>query len=178
MPRDGGPESITLTKSGCSPAPSYPADMVSMDDSGPDRGTANISWLVTGIFTIAAMMGLWWAQTQQESIQQQAGSTFQHPAGLWILWSLTLIAVGVCFGLAVASGSGWRARVPLSALLWGAVPLAIVVAFHLWVGQTVSFPMEFLRVLVGIQMQVASAVAVGFFLSGLMAPLLPTPKSP
>jgi hypothetical protein len=151
--------------------------MAAKDGSSPDRGTANISWLVTGIFTIAGMMGLWWAQTQQQSIQQQASSTLQQPAGLWILWSITLMAVGVCFGLAVASGSGWRSRLPMSALLWGAVPLAMVLAFHLWVAQTVEFPIEFLQVLVGIQMQVASAVAVGFFLSGLMAPLLPTPKS-
>jgi len=137
-----------------------------------------MSWLTTGIFTTAAMAGLWWAQTQQESIQQQMSSTFEQPAGLWILWSVTLIAVGLCFGLAVAAGSGWRSRIPMTALLWVAVPLAFVLAFHLWVGQVVELPIEFLRILVGIQMQVASAVAVGVFLAGLLTPLLPKPRSP
>lgn len=135
-----------------------------------------MSWLTTGIFTIAAMMGLWWAQTQQESIRQQAGSTFQQPVGLWMLWSITLIAVGVCIGLAVASGSGWRTRIPTTAFLWAAVPLAFVVAFHLFV-RGVSFPDGFLQVLVGIQMQVASAVAVGVFLAGLAVPRLPKPRT-
>lgn len=151
--------------------------MVSVDDSDPGRGTANMSWLTTGILTIAAMMGLWWAQVQQESIQQQASATLEQPAGLWILWSITLIAVGLCFGLAVAAGSGWRRRIPVVSLLWGAIPLAILLSFHLWVAQAVEFPIEFLRVLVGIQMQVASAVAVGVFLSGLLTPLLPKPNS-
>lgn len=152
--------------------------MVSNDDSDKDRSNVNLSWLTTGIFTIAGMAGLWWAQVQQESIQEQAASTLEQPAGLWLLWSITLIAVGVCFGLAVASGSGWRRRIPATALLWAAVPLAIVLAFHFWVGQIVDLPIEFLRILVGIQMQVASAVAVGVFLSGLVAPVLPTPHSP
>lgn len=152
--------------------------MADAEDARPDRSSINLSWLVTGIFTIAGMMGLWWAQIQQESIQQQAASTLEQPAGLWALWSITLIAVGACFGVAVASGSAWRARTPVVALVWSAVPLAIVLAFHLWVGQVIELPIEFLRVLVGIQMQVASAVAIGLFLSGLVAPLLPTPSSP
>lgn len=148
-----------------------------MDDSGPDRGIATLSWLTTGIFTFAAMMGLWWAQVQQESIQRQMGSGFEQPAGLWLLWSITLIAVGLCFGLAVASGAAWRSRIPIVSLLWGTIPLAIVLSFHLWVAQAVELPIEFLRVLVGIQMQVASAVAVGVFLAGLAAPALPKPRS-
>ena len=149
--------------------------MASKDDSKREDSSINLSWLTTGIFTIAAMMGLWWAQVQQESIQQQAASTLQQPAGLWMLWSLTLIAVGICFGLAVASGSGWRRRIPATALSWAAVPLAIVLAFHLWVAQVADLPIEFLRVLVGIQMQVASAVGVGVFLSALLSPVLPEP---
>ena len=152
--------------------------MASNDESGKDRTNAYLSWLTTGIFTVAGMAGLWWAQVQQESIQLQAGSTFEQPVGLWILWSITLIAVGVCFGLAVASGSGWRTRIPATALLWAAVPLAIVLAFHFWVGQVVELPIEFLRILVGIQMQVASAMAVGLFIAGLLTPLLPTPHAP
>lgn len=151
--------------------------MAPRDDSKRQESSINLSWLTTGIFTIAAMMGLWWAQVQQESIQQ-AASTLEQPAGLWMLWSLTLVAVGICFGLAVASGSGWRRRIPFTALLWAGVPLAIVLAFHLWVGQIVDLPIEFLRVLVGIQMQVASAVAVGVFLSALLSPVLPPPHSP
>ena len=154
--------------------PSYSHLMVSNEDSKTDRNRLGLSWLITGIFTIAGMMGLWWAQVQQESIQQQAAATIEQPTTLWLLWSITLIAVGICFGLAVASGSGWRKRIPALSLLWVAVPLTIVLAFHLWIGQVVNFPMTFLRVLVGIQMQVASAVAVGVFVSGLLAPLLPT----
>jgi len=154
--------------------PFYSHLMVSNEDSGTYRSRLGPSWLITGIFTIAGMMGLWWSQVQQESIQQQAASAIEQPTTLWLLWSITLIAVGVCFGLAVASGSGWRRRIPALSLLWVAVPLAIVLAFHLWIGQIVSFPMSFLRVLVGIQMQVASAVAVGVFLSGFFNDPAPT----
>lgn len=134
--------------------------------------------LLTGALVIVGMLGLWWAQIQQQSIELVMGSTFEFPAGRWALWSLTIVAVGVWFGLAVAVGAGWRQRIRTSALLWGLVPLAMVLSFHLWVSDIMGFPRAFLEILVGIQMQVASAMAVGLFLAGLLAPMLPTPRPP
>ena len=124
-----------------------------------------------------AILGLWWVQIQQKAIQDITASTFVFPHGRWILWSLTLVAVGLCLGLAVAAGSGWHQRLRSSALLWGLVPLAAVTAFNLFIAG-VMLPHSLLELLVGVQMQVASAIAVGVFLSGLLVPMLPTQEPP
>lgn len=124
-----------------------------------------------------AMLGLWWVQIQQRTIQEVTSTTFQFPAGRWIFWSLTLVGVGLCFGLAVVVGAGWRRQIGITALLWGLIPLAMVVSFHLSIAG-VSLPRPLLEVIVGTQMQVSSAMAVGGFLAGLLAPIIPTLQRP
>lgn len=152
--------------------------MVSIPDSPePDAHPGPAGSLLAGALVVLAMLGLWWVQIQQRTIQEVASSTFQMPTGRWILWSLTLVAIGLCFALAVAAGSGWRRQIGIPALLWGLIPLAMVLSFHLSIAG-VTMPRAFVEVMVGIQMQVSSAVAVGVFLAGLLAPILPTPQPP
>lgn len=149
--------------------------MVSIpEEPEPQRETTTPGWWLTGVFVIAAMLGLWWADLQQQSIREWMGSTFQVPAGRWILWSLTLIVVGLCVGLAVAAASDWRGRISVAGLVWVVIPLTPIVLLHFWFAGGLSFGSTLSQVMTSLATQVACALTVGVFLAGLLAPLLPT----
>ncbi len=151
--------------------------MVEIPTEQEKKTSANTGWWFAGLFTVAAMLGLWWAQIQQTTIQDVSASTFTMPTARWILWSLTMLIVGVSIGLAVASAAGWREKVPMSGLLWGLVPLTPVISLHLWINGVVSFPVSYLRVAISIGSQVACSIFVGIFVAALLAPALPASTS-
>lgn len=146
--------------------------MVSIpEDPTPPRSFRG-TWL-TGPLVLIAMLLLWWADIQQESLQRIMGSTFQVAAGGWAFWTLTLVAVGVCFGLAVAAAAGWRQRIAGTGLIWVIVPFIPLVGLQLWFAGMFNVGNSAARAMTSPSVQVACALAVGMFLAGLLAPLLP-----
>lgn len=135
--------------------------------------SSNTSWWVAGVFTVAAMLGLWWGQLQQLSIQEETSTTFEFPTSRWMLWSITMVVVGMCVGLAVASAAGWRKRIGAAGLAWGLIPLLPVLAFHLWLAGVMGLPGAFLRVAISVGPQAACAIFVGVYLAAALADKLP-----
>lgn len=164
------------------PGTLYPRHMVSIPDGhepAPQARGTRSALLLTGIFTIAAALLVWWAYIQMLEIRVISSSTFQFPRLAWALWSLTIIGAGLAIGLAVASGASWRTRLNATSALWGLIPLTFVALFHAFLaGWLEDVNVGMFQVVLSQTTQTAAALAVGFFLTGLLAPLLPDPVAP
>lgn len=126
--------------------------------------------LLTGAFTLGSALLVWWAEIQMIDIRTTMGSTFEPPRLAWLLWSVTLVGAGLVLGLAVAAGAGWRTRLRPLLASWGLVPLTAIVLFHFWVGGWISSPP---RAVLSQSVQTTASLAIGVFVSGLLAPRLP-----
>jgi hypothetical protein len=118
---------------------------------------------------------LWWADQQTIDMQTTMGSTFEFPAWWTVLgWLLTLIAIGVMFGLAAGLAGANSGRANAAAVfVAGIIPLAVVV-YYFGVFALRWFPIRInavLAFLINPATVTVSSVVVGFLGAGLMARL-------
>ncbi len=128
-------------------------------------------WVAVVGLPIVGFFLLWWAAEQLQAARLTTGSTFQFQTWRVLGWLLTMIAVGAVFGLAAGAARSGRSRANVSATLIAAVlPFATVVYYwtHLSFGWFPTIRNK-LFALWPAGIIVASCVAVGFLLSGLLA---------
>lgn len=126
---------------------------------------------------LAGLAGLFWIVDQLSLIGQIAGSTFQFPMNRILILMGSAAATGLAFGLAV----GAIARTPGTpqplALIWGLIPLAVLVYFYLYLSgvDLPRLPGRMTGFLTSNVTIVTCGVVVGLFVSAPLAPLvLPT----
>lgn len=126
--------------------------------------------------TLAGFCLVWWAVEQFDRIQVINGSEFVLPEIRLLFWTVTLVAAGFAFGLAVTNGAH-LALTRRSVLLLAGLPAFVVIWFYLvWaIGWSPLQPSAALSsVLLSQQMVITSTVVLGVLLSALVGPKLAT----
>ena len=121
---------------------------------------------------IAGLVLMWWASGQLEEALLIHGSEFDVPEWRILGWLLTMIAVGLTFGLAAGFARADSSKTNVAAtVVVGALPLAIVTYFwtHFSFGWFPTIPGGLGRWLGRLEPIVASCVVVGFLAGGLIS---------
>lgn len=144
-----------------------------MAHSSDVTGTTRFPWL-TGLFLLVGFGLIYWAYEQALDIQEITGSTFHNPTGRTLLWQGTMILSGIVFGLALAATRDRVERPRAAALLWGVIPLAVLVYYTLFISGTIPWPQPLrltMFLFAGITIA-TSSLLVGLFIATAVAPFV------
>jgi hypothetical protein len=126
------------------------------------------------VLLIAGLAGLFWIVDQLNLIREVAGSTFQYPMTRILILMGTAVATGLVFGLAVAATARSPSTPQPLALIWGLIPLGVLVYFYVLASgmELPRLPGRLTTFVTSNVTIVTCGVVVGLFVSAALAPLV------
>lgn len=129
------------------------------------------AWLLSVGFFLAGVGLLWWAYEQWLNMATVVGQQPQVPSARLLLWMLTLIVSGFCFGMTTSSARSTRERArPAILLSLAFIPFAAL--YYFWTQVTLGWfpalPTSAAEFLYDDRTLLASSLILGLFLSALV----------